>query len=121
RLRILMLLLQAMLIGAVVSLGAIGITNLIAMRRCFIHGWKTGFLVGLGSAFADLMYAAVPAFGLRFVADYVTAWESYLTLFAAVVMIGTGLYFARKNIDFSANNSRWQSAGGFGIGFLINA
>lgn len=116
-----LLFLQAALIGAIVAVGSIGLGTLITMRRTFSSGWKQGLLVGIGSSFADLMYAAVPAFGLRFVADYMTAWEFYLTLLASVIMMGTGFYYARKNVDFSANASKWQAAGGFGIGFALNA
>ncbi len=61
-------LLKGVLTGIVfdVPVGAIGA---LAIQHTLSHGFRAGFVTGLGSSAADLLYACVGVFGLTAIFD----------------------------------------------------
>ncbi|MBI1362852.1 MAG: hypothetical protein GC134_02615 [Proteobacteria bacterium] len=114
--------LLAFAIGFSVSFFTLGPTTIMAIRRMFTHGFMAALLLGLGSAVADGMYAIVPAFGLRGIAEQLEAYHQFIELGGAIIMIVFGLFFVlwRKPVE-SHTASGKDKLGAFGTGWLLNA
>lgn len=69
--------------------GAIGA---LTIQRTLKSGFTTGFLTGMGSTAADVLYACVGAFGLTMVSDFLTAHQKPVGIVCGLLIIGIGLY-----------------------------
>ena len=69
------LLLKGILIGLLfgVPVGAVGA---MTVQRTWEHGIKAGLLTGIGSSIADCIYAAIGAFGLTMVSDFLLEYQT---------------------------------------------
>lgn len=68
--------------------GAIGI---LSSKRALEHGFKAGFITGLGSTAADTMYAFIGVMGLSLITDFLTAHEETISIVGGIVIILFGL------------------------------
>ena len=73
------LLLKGILIGLLfgVPVGAVGA---MTVQRTWEHGIKAGLLTGMGSSIADCIYAAIGAFGLTMVSDFLLEYQTAIHL-----------------------------------------
>lgn len=90
------LLLKGILIGLLfgVPVGAVGA---MTVQRTWEHGIKAGLLTGMGSSIADCIYAAIGAFGLTMVSDFLLEYQTaiYLAGGTIVLFMGIGLLFRK--------------------------
>jgi threonine/homoserine/homoserine lactone efflux protein len=75
-------LLIAMPVGAVAAL---------AVKRTLHAGWPTGVATGLGAATADTVYAAIAAFGVYAVQDFMIRHQYTLRVCGGVALLFVGL------------------------------
>jgi len=82
-------------IGFLVA-AAIGPIAMLCIRTTLERGRIAGIAAGMGVAVADTIYAAIGAYGISFVGAALTSGESWLKLVGGIVLIGFGIYLARK-------------------------
>jgi threonine/homoserine/homoserine lactone efflux protein len=88
-------LVQGTAIGFLVA-AAIGPIAMLCIRTTLERGRIAGIAAGMGVAVADTIYAAIGAYGISFVGAALTSGESWLKLVGGIVLIGFGIYLARK-------------------------
>jgi threonine/homoserine/homoserine lactone efflux protein len=64
-----MLLLRGIMLGFAIA-APVGPIGLLCIRRTLAHGWRAGFVSGLGAATADTMYGLLAAFGITALATF---------------------------------------------------
>jgi len=69
----------------------VGPIALMCLQRTFSQGRLHGIVAGLGIATADVFYAAVTAFGLALISDFLLARQWFFRLFGGIALIAVGL------------------------------
>ena len=84
------LLLKGILIGLLfgVPVGAVGA---MTVQRTWEHGIKAGLLTGMGSSIADCIYAAIGAFGLTMVSDFLLEYQTAIHLAGGTIVLFMGI------------------------------
>jgi threonine/homoserine/homoserine lactone efflux protein len=85
---------KAVFVGLIMA-AAVGPIWMLCFRRALADGFWPGFLSGLGAAGADALYAAVAAFGLTFVSDFLIAHRAGFMLGACLFLIWLGVRMFR--------------------------
>jgi len=85
-------LLRGFAIGLLFGLPA-GAVGALTIQRTFRQGAKAGLLTGLGSSAADCCYAAMGAFGLTLVSDFLLRYQTAIHLLGSgfLLWIGAGM------------------------------
>lgn len=93
---ILLIILEGMAIGVLVS-APMGPIGMLCIQRTLNKGRASGFFTGVGAAFSDLLYSLLTGLGLSFIINFVEEHQLLLQMFGSVVLLGFGIYIARKN------------------------
>jgi threonine/homoserine/homoserine lactone efflux protein len=104
------LLLKSAFAGAIMA-AAVGPIWMLCFRRALVDGFWFGFASGLGAAGADALYAAVAAFGLTFVSDFLIAHRSAFLLGASLFLIWLGARMFRARPARIPNTLRASGLG----------
>lgn len=90
---------RGLLIGLVfgVPAGAIGA---LTIQRTLSDGFWHGFLTGLGSSFADVIYASAGIFGITLITDFLQQNEMILNICGAILIFIYGIIIFRKKADY---------------------
>lgn len=81
--------LKGLIIGFSIA-APVGPIGILCIRRTLQFGRFSGLFSGLGAAFADTIYAAIAAFGLTFVANFLTEQQFWLRLLGGLFLIYLG-------------------------------
>ncbi|HEY1385423.1 MAG TPA: LysE family transporter [Dongiaceae bacterium] len=92
-------------IGFVVA-AAIGPIAMLCIRTTLERGRLAGIAAGMGVATADTIFAAIGATGISFVGAVLATGESWLKLIGGLILIGFGIYLARKRPNGAMEDSR---------------
>ncbi len=86
---------RGVLIGLIfgVPAGAIGA---LTIQRTLEKGFLAGFLTGVGSSAADLLYSAVGIFGIAIISDFLTAYQNAFQVVGGVFIVILGILILRK-------------------------
>ena len=111
-------------IGILIS-APMGPIGMLCIQRTLNKGRASGFFTGVGAAFSDLLYSLLTGFGLSFVINFIEKNQTVLQIFGSVVLLGFGVYIARKN---PAKNDKGkegtsgekQLCSGFDYRFLVH-
>lgn len=89
------LFLKGLLIGIVfgVPAGAIGA---LTIQRTLEGGFLYGFLTGIGSSAADVLYGIVGIFGITAITGFLNRYEATCTICGSVLIILYGILIIRK-------------------------
>lgn len=68
----------------------VGPIGILCIRRTLEYGRLSGFVSGLGAAFADMLYAIIAAFGLTFISNILTAGQDWLQLAGGIFLLYLG-------------------------------
>jgi len=91
-------LLKGIIVGF--SLAApVGPIGVLCVRRTLAHGGWRGFVVGLSSASADVVYAIIAAFGVTLISDFVAGHQQWLRLIGGIFLLALGFYTFRSRPD----------------------
>ncbi|MBA3826954.1 MAG: LysE family transporter [Ktedonobacterales bacterium] len=82
--------LRSLVIGLSVA-AVVGPMSVLCIGRTVAHGWRYGFVSGLGIATADGLYGAVAAFGLTVVASFLVGQQSWVRLIGGLFLIYLGI------------------------------
>ena len=82
--------LKGILIGLIfgVPVGAVGA---MTVQRTWEHGIKAGLLTGMGSSVADCIYAAIGAFGLTIISDFLLQYQTAIHLVGGTIVLFMGI------------------------------
>ena len=79
---------RGIMLGVAIA-APVGPIGLLCIRRTLVHGWRAGFVSGLGAATADTFYGVLAAFGLTALASlqrpaaiiggFLLLWMGYAT------------------------------------------
>ena len=92
-------LIKAFLVGIIAAL-PVGPILLMVIQKTLCGGKAAGIMTGLGSAVADMIYAAVGLFALSAIQRFIQEHDSVITVLGGglLLVIGIGIFF--KKIDF---------------------
>ena len=95
---------KGLLIGLIfgVPAGAIGA---LTIQRALEGGFLYGFLTGLGSSVADMLYAVAGLFGITMITDFLNRYEKICSFGGAVLIAVYGIMICRKKAERSRNDS----------------
>ena len=85
------LVLGGILVGLVVA-APIGAVNIVCIRRTLSFGQLNGFLSGLGAAMGDGVFAAIAAFGLSAVSEFVMHYQSWMKVPGGLLLVALGAH-----------------------------
>lgn len=84
------LFLRTLLIGVAVA-APVGAMGVLCIQRTIAGGWRAGMATGLGIATADAAFAAVAAFGVSAVSQWLVAAQAPLRIVGGLVLILLGV------------------------------
>lgn len=89
---------KGLLVGLIfgVPAGAIGA---LTIQRALEGGFFYGFLTGLGSSAADMLYAIVGLFGITVITDFLNQYEKICSFGGAVLIAVYGMMICRKKAE----------------------
>lgn len=95
-----MTLAQLLIAGAVIGLVMavpVGPVNLLAISRTLRYGFLAGFVAGLGGMVADTLLAAIAAFGVTWVIDFVEGNARPIQFAGGVLLLVMGIAAMRSH------------------------
>jgi len=91
-------LLKGIIIGF--SLAApVGPIGILCIRRTLTRGRWRGFVVGMGGASADIVYALVAAFGVSLIFDFVAGHQQWIRLLGGILLLAVGFHIYRSRSE----------------------
>lgn len=112
-------LLKGLFIGVVFGVPA-GVVGMLAIQRAFAHGPAAGFVTGMGSSAADVLYAMVGVFGVTLISDFLLRFEIIIGLMGGLLVIVMGARtFTQAETGTVKAGGRQHSAAFFLSSFLI--
>jgi putative LysE/RhtB family amino acid efflux pump len=83
------LLARTFVIGIVVA-APVGAMGILCIQRTLAHGWRAGMATGAGIATADAIYAAVAAFGITAVSQWMVSFQAELRIVGGLALLWLG-------------------------------
>ncbi len=81
-------------IGVSVPLGPIGI---LCIQRTMNKGFLSGFISGIGAAFADTLYAIIAAFGISMIKDFLIENQTIIRTVGSLFLVFVGYKIFNSN------------------------
>lgn len=97
---------KGLLIGLIfgVPAGAIGA---LTIGRTLEKGFLAGFLTGMGSSAADLIYSCVGVFGITVISDFLSAKQTILQVVGGTFIVAFGIgIFGKKESETAQENTK---------------
>ncbi len=82
--------LKGILIGLIFGL-PVGAVGAMTVQRTWEHGIQAGLLTGMGSSVADCIYAAIGAFGLTIISDFLLQYQTAIHLVGGTIVLFMGI------------------------------
>ncbi len=97
-LNILDFIVKCILIGIIAS-APMGPVGILCVQRTLNKGRWYGFVTGIGAAVSDIIYAAVAAYGMSFVVDFINnpQYQFYLQIAGSLLLLVFGIYTYRTD------------------------
>jgi putative LysE/RhtB family amino acid efflux pump len=83
------LLTRTFIIGLVVA-APVGAMGVLCIQRTLAHGWRAGIATGAGIASADAMYAALAAFGVTAISQWMVSYQAQLKIIGGIALLWLG-------------------------------
>lgn len=93
---VLFAIIDGLIIGVLVS-APMGPIGMLCIQRTLNKGRLSGLYTGIGASLSDLIYALLAGLGMSFIIDFVEQNQIALQFFGSLVLLGFGIYIARKN------------------------
>ena len=89
---------KGMLIGMIAS-APMGPVGVLCVQRTLKKGHRYGFMMGIGAAASDIIYAGITGFGVAFFMAFVTNAQDrfYLQIVGSLMLLGFGFYTYRTD------------------------
>lgn len=99
--RVLELFLRMLIIGVAVA-APVGAMAILSIQRTLAFGWRAGMATGAGIASADALFAALAAFGVTVISEWLVSFQVPLRMIGGAGLIWLGWRAVRKrarNVD----------------------
>jgi len=83
------ILLMGWAVGLIIAM-PVGPVAVLTVKRTLHSGWPVGVATGMGAATADVIYAAMAAFGIYAVQDFLIKYQYSLRMIGGVILLGVG-------------------------------
>ncbi len=93
---LIILFIHGVLIGILASM-PVGAIAIMAIQKTLSKGMVVGFVIGLGAAIADLLYASVAAYGISFIADFLVKNKIIIAFFGSIFLMIMGVKIYRSD------------------------
>lgn len=110
--RVLELFLRMLIIGVAVA-APVGAMAILSIQRTLAFGWRAGVATGAGIASADALFAALAAFGVTAISEWLVSFQVPLRIIGGAGLIWLGLRALRqraRNFDELAVEAAAPSA-----------
>ena len=97
-------LLKAFLVGIIAAV-PVGPILLMVIQKTVCGGKAAGIMTGLGSAVADMIYAAVGLFTLSLIQRFIEEHEALMTILGGLLLLVIGISIFLKKVDFKQDSS----------------
>lgn len=98
----------------------VGIVGIITIQRTLSRGFWAGVVSGLGSSFADTVYASISIFGLTVISDFLLRYQDIICVIGCIFIISIGIQIMRKTTHLSKQtNLTTSSSSSFFSSFMI--
>lgn len=91
-------LMQGLFIGIIFGVPA-GTIGAITIHRSLKYGFKAGFITGLGSTVADVIYAFVCVLGISLIQEFIQKWRLPISIIGGILIIYMGISVFRNKSD----------------------
>ena len=107
-------------IGLIITLPT-GAVNIMVIQRSFNSGFMPGFTAGLGSVAADTLFAAIAAFGVVVVSDFIARNAASIEFLGGMVLVGFGVrvFLSRPHLEPGGDRSAIGLTAGFMAAFVM--
>ena len=72
----------------------VGAVGAVTVQRTLLYGWRAGFVSGIGSSAADMVYAVIGVFGLTVVSDFLIRYQTVIAIAGGVLILFMGIRIA---------------------------
>lgn len=99
--RVLELFLRMLIIGVAVA-APVGAMAILSIQRTLAFGWRAGMATGAGIASADALFAALAAFGVTVISEWLVSFQVPLRMIGGAGLIWLGWRAVRqraRNVD----------------------
>lgn len=86
---------KGILIGIMFGI-PVGTVGTMTIQRTLTYGVKSGIITGLGSSFADCLYAFIGTFGLTFISEFLLRYERWINVLGGSFLLLMGISMIRK-------------------------
>ena len=95
--------LRGLIIGVVFGVPA-GVIGVLSIQRSLSQGALAGFVTGIGSSAADVLYACVGVFGISLISDFLLKNQCLICLAGSLLIIVIGIRSLKKRKKESRMN-----------------
>jgi threonine/homoserine/homoserine lactone efflux protein len=115
-----MIFFKGILVGLLMAV-PVGPVGVLCIERTLHKGRHAGWITGLGAATADCFYAAVAAFGISFISDFVAVHDLMFRLIGGLLIIwlGMGSLLNAKPAQIPAWEKKFEKASNYFSAFLF--
>ncbi|MCW5746637.1 MAG: LysE family transporter [Alphaproteobacteria bacterium] len=85
---------EGAIIGFLIAL-PIGPAGILCIQRAISHGAIAGYATGIGAAVGDAMFGGMAAFGLSYVAEFITRYELWIRGVGGALLLWMGWSYYR--------------------------
>lgn len=116
---IILVLLKGFVLGLSIAI-PLGPISVLIFSRSLKFGFLAGITSAAGASLADAFYAAVAAFGLTLISDFLVDMQNPIRVVGALFLLGLGIQtFRKKTIATGKAGARVTHLRGFGVTFLL--
>ncbi len=80
---------RMVVIGVVIA-APVGAMAMLLVQRTLVHGWRAGAATGAGIATADGVYAALAAFGVTAVSQWLVTYQTWFRILGGLALLWLG-------------------------------
>lgn len=108
-----MFLLKGLLIGLIFGL-PVGAVGTLTLQRTINYNSKVGFITGLGSSVADILYACIGVFGISIISYFLIKHQIVINIIGSIFIFVMGIQTIKKQAELKKE----KTANGLGKIFL---
>lgn len=98
----------------------VGVVGVVTIQRTLARGFWAGFISGLGSSFADVVYASISIFGLTMISNFLLNYQKIICMIGCILIISIGVQLIHKNnLPSKQPQKRTNSSSSFLSSFMI--
>lgn len=97
----------------------VGVVGVMTVQRTLTKGFLAGLMCGLGSSFADIIYASISIFGITMIADFLLKYQQIICVLGCILIIGTGIHMLKKETLYFTESQSMKSSSSFFSSLII--